>query len=352
MDSFMHWQFGRSLGSDLLRDKREIRVYLDAFFGVRPRFHSWFSKLGIHLASRPSCKAISIIEQWNLERCDKAQKLIAHGRQLTEDEPAIFAQAYKSLNGLRKEEIDPAPRDQTPPQPYPKRLELAADMFTFNAAALETSGNILTYAFFELSRNAEIQEMLRGELRGTFSPVPSADGENTELPSPKDVNGLPYLDAILMETLRRYPSIPGPQPRVVPSTCSLGGYDRIPEGTVVHCAAYSLHHTPWVFPDPEVWRPKRWLEASPEELRCMRRWFWAFGSGGRMCIGTHFAVSCESALYFLFRADIIMKAMKYVIAAVYSTFRSRIHDHGDMEQSDGYLAGSRGQHLELMFERA
>jgi cytochrome P450 len=39
----------------------------------------------------------------------------------------------------------------------------------------------------------------------------------------------------IMETLRLWPAVPGGQPRVVPKTCSLGGYSDIPAAFWAHC---------------------------------------------------------------------------------------------------------------------
>jgi hypothetical protein len=41
--------------------------------------------------------------------------------------------------------------------------------------------------------------------------------------------------------------------------------------------------------------------------------------------------------------------MKYLVAAVYAHFTTSIHDHGDMELLDSYLAGPKGHRLELKF---
>lgn len=45
----------------------------------------------------------------------------------------------------------------------------------------------------------------------------------------------------------------------------------------------------------------------------------------------------------------ISSAVKYLFGAVYTNFTTTIHDHGDMEASDGYLAGPKGHRLELKF---
>jgi hypothetical protein len=54
-----------------------------------------------------------------------------------------------------------------------------------------------------------------------------------------------------------------------------------------------MHLNEKVFSDAGSFLPERWLSDGKEEsvnrIKEMNRWFWAFGSGGRMCIGNHFA---------------------------------------------------------------
>lgn len=293
MDSFVTWQFGSTLSSNLIEDEKERRLYLDGFFAAAPytfwqyefpRLNTLFKKIG--LIPKKVDSGFHDIERWNLGKCDKAQKLLSQGEEKLsdEDKPVVMSLALKAMS-------EPSAK----PGQYPQRLEIASDMFAHNSAAHETSGNTLAYCFFELSKRPDLQAKLRKELLTLDPPLyypPPAEGEWV-LPSPKNIDKLPLLDAVILETLRLYPSVPGGQPRRVPKPCSLGGYDGVPAGTTVQCYAYSLHRTPEIFPEPEQWKPDRWIESSPEHLNTMRRWFWAFGSGGRMCIGSNFAYFCK-----------------------------------------------------------
>lgn len=295
MDTFVQWQFGRSLGSNLLNDEKERRLYLDGFFAPYP-FHFWqyyfpkiaglLRKFRFYLIPRSVDAKFGAIEKWNLHKCDEAQQLLASGKELDpDDQPVVFEQAIKSMSDVKSNNGD-----------YPQRLQIASDMFAHNSAAFETSGNTETYVFYEMCRNPEWQTRLRSELEPLGLSLVSNLNRTVEvgdIPDPKEIDNLPILHAIVMETLRLWPAVPGGQPRVVPKTCSLGGYDNIPAGTTVQSYAYILHRTPKVFPDPHKWKPQRWLDASPEELSNMRRWFWAFSSGARMCIGSNFAFYCE-----------------------------------------------------------
>ncbi|PWY63982.1 cytochrome P450 [Aspergillus eucalypticola CBS 122712] len=335
LDTFVQWQFGQSLRSNLVEDEKERRFYLDGFLGISkytfwqyefPGLINMLQKIGIHLIPKSVINAFEGVENWNLEKCDQAQQLLASREQLSlDDHPVVFEQALKGMSEVTSK-----------PKAYPRRLPLASEMFSLNSGAFETSGNTSTYLLYELSRHPEWQKKLQEELR-SLSPslkyIPGKVVEIDDMTNPQDIDKLPILHAVLMETLRLWPSVPGGQPRVVPWPCTLGGYHNIPTGTIVQSYASVLHRMPDVFPDPHEWKPDRWLNASPEELAIMRKWFWGFGSGGRMCLGLHFA-------YY---------SIKFLFASIYSNFTTTIHDHGDMEPSDGYLSCPKGHRLELRF---
>jgi hypothetical protein len=78
---------------------------------------------------------------------------------------------------------------------------------------------------------------------------------------------------------------PSPPKSILP----INGY-IIPARTTISTSSYTLHRNESVFPSPEVWKPERWLEASSEQRAGMMKWFWAFGSGTRMCIGSNLAL--------------------------------------------------------------
>ena len=145
-----------------------------------------------------------------------------------------------------------------------------------------------------------------------------------------------------METLRIHTAIPGQQPRVTPPSATLGESEAtltgLPAGLRVQSQAWSLHRNPDVFPDPDSWKPERWVESSEVQLKEMNRWFWAFGSGGRMCVGSNLAVL----------------EMKAIMVAVWGSFRTTIADDSGMVHNGGYLAepiGKDGKFLILDFER-
>lgn len=304
MDTFMAYQFGLALGSNLIQDLQKRKWYLHNFFIRRPylffitetpRLIEILSKVGLRLIPRWVDMATEALESWNLDICDKAEQMLSENSHISAvDYPAVYAQERTALRKAYqgKTQLYTPRKDQT----YPFRYEIASDMYDHNAAAHETSGDTLTYVHYEMARNPVLQKRLREELLTLEPPVtyPAADPHNIQLPDFKAVDGLPLLDAILQETLRLWVAVPGAQPRVTPSpSCSLAGHDNIPANTKVQCYAFALHRNPEIYPEPDQWRPERWLDATPEKLAEMRRWFWAFGSGGRMCIGNNIAIHCK-----------------------------------------------------------
>jgi Cytochrome P450 len=158
-------------------------------------------------------------------------------------------------------------------------LDIASECADHFLAGINTTADTLLFAFWTLSRpeNAQIQQRLIEELQSA---------KFTEwVPPPKALNSAdtPYFDAILLEILRLYAPLPASEPRVHSTDIEIGGY-LVPAGTVVSCQPYTLHRNPDVFPEPETFLPERWLGNNPE----LNRWWWAFSSGGRMCIGEQY----------------------------------------------------------------
>lgn len=85
--------------------------------------------------------------------------------------------------------------------------------------------------------------------------------------------------AVIKEALRLYPGVSYPLERVVPD----GGAELcghfLPAGTVVGMHAWVIHRDESIFgEDAEYFRPERWLDAEPEELKKMERAFLSVSS--------------------------------------------------------------------------
>ncbi|KAA8520263.1 hypothetical protein F0562_014519 [Nyssa sinensis] len=112
-----------------------------------------------------------------------------------------------------------------------------------------------------------------------------------------DIPSLPYLQAVVKETLRLYP--PGPvTTRECRQHCKIQGFD-IPEKTAVAINLYAIMRDPELWDDPDEFRPERFVVSSKEqehldhenEAKGQSFNFVPFGAGRRGCPGTLVAFS-------------------------------------------------------------
>jgi cytochrome P450 len=105
-----------------------------------------------------------------------------------------------------------------------------------------------------------------------------------------EVKSLPYLNAVIRETLRIYPPIGTAFPRVVPAAgMNVCGYD-LPAGSEIGISMWCISRNKAVFgEDAGVFRPERWLE-SEERTRYYDKVDTVFGAGYNTCIGKNLAL--------------------------------------------------------------
>jgi cytochrome P450 len=310
MDFITCYLFGLKNGSNFLQDEVYRRHWFHLYHGRKtytffaqelPQLTRFLKKFYIHLVPIWVDNANTELEAWTQERCDETMAYLEHAAMEDKDpgnEPVVLSAL---LTGIEKER---SKKDESVLKPttltFP-RLSIASEMIDHLAAGHETSGITLTYLSWQLSRNLPLQDRLRAELR-TLSPNMVLPTKNKfgRIPDPKHLDTLPVLHAIMMETLRLHAAIPGNQPRMTPyPSCTLGKFE-IPGGVRIGAQVHSVHRNADIFPEPEKFDHTRWLDTEngyTEEQRKERdKWFWAFSSGGRMCVGSNFAVHGKQLL--------------------------------------------------------
>ncbi|GKT84297.1 pisatin demethylase [Colletotrichum tofieldiae] len=128
-------------------------------------------------------------------------------------------------------------------------------------AGSDTTGITLSAMLWYIYQNNTILVALRKEIDDL-----AARGLVSNPVTWKESQEMPYLQAVIMETLRMHPAVSVPLPRVIPK----GGVELsgvfFPENTVVGCSAWALHYNPNITAAPEVFRPERWLDGSVRDL--------------------------------------------------------------------------------------
>lgn len=153
---------------------------------------------------------------------------------------------------------------------------LLDEAVTMMLAGHETTALALTFAVYLLSSNPSVAARLQAE-------VDEHLGDRTV--TAQDLEHLPYLDAVVRETLRIYPPAYAFARELV-QPIELGGY-TLPVGSHVIISPFGVHRNPGLYTDPQQFRPERWLSGETRELP--RFAYLPFGGGHRVCIGNHFA---------------------------------------------------------------
>ncbi|CAA7408292.1 unnamed protein product [Spirodela intermedia] len=149
-----------------------------------------------------------------------------------------------------------------------------------NVAAIETTLWSMEWAIAELVNHPKVQSKLRRELEGVLR---GAALTEAELPR------LPYLQAVVRETLRLHTPIPLLVPHMNLEEAKLGGYD-IPKESKVVVNAWWLANNPAWWKDPSEFRPERFLEEERETEAAVAGGkvdfrYLPFGVGRRSCPG-------------------------------------------------------------------
>ncbi|KAL6880598.1 hypothetical protein ACP4OV_012163 [Aristida adscensionis] len=146
------------------------------------------------------------------------------------------------------------------------------------AGGTDTSSVTVEWAMSELLRNPEALAKATKEL----DRVVGRDRLVTE----GDIPSLPYLEAIVKETMRLHPVAPLLTPRVCREDTTVPGGYHIPAGTRVFINAWAIGRDPVAWEAPAAFRPDRFTGAGAAvDVKGQDFALLPFGSGRRMCPG-------------------------------------------------------------------
>jgi len=128
----------------------------------------------------------------------------------------------------------------------------ASDVMAFLFAGHDTTGHTLAWTSTELIRNPKVRERLQDELDRVLG--------TKDVPDFEDLSKMPYLDAVVKESMRLWPVISSGSFRTTEEEIQVGEY-TIPKDRTVIIPFYSAFRDNQ-FGDPDVFRPERWLEGT------------------------------------------------------------------------------------------
>jgi len=154
--------------------------------------------------------------------------------------------------------------------------ELRDEVMTIFVGGYETSSNALAFALANIAAFPEHGRKQREEVERLAGRAPTID----------DLAALPYTRALLDETLRQYP----PSWMITREAIAddeITGF-RVRAGAQLLLSSYATHHAPDLWPEPERFRPERFLPGAPEPPRFA---YFPFGGGPRICLGDQYALT-------------------------------------------------------------
>ncbi len=241
--------------------------------------------------------AFKVVEAWDVWW--NASKEVEHSLARVDDFVAgVVSEADAAIKASEADEKTLS--SGHPLTSYPARLlqagftpsETRAQCKDLIFAGSDSTGMNLATILFLLVKDPECHKKVREEV---LASKPSFD----------DLQSLPYLRGVVKEGLRLSMANPSRLPRVVPPGGWMFKETHFPGGTEISCTPYSLHLNPEVFPEPNTFKPERWLEPSEE----MTRDAIPFGLGSRQCIARNLAtVELFCAVARIVEADILRGA--------------------------------------------
>ncbi|KAL8529905.1 hypothetical protein ACS0TY_007102 [Phlomoides rotata] len=161
------------------------------------------------------------------------------------------------------------------------RKSIKALLLDVVAAGSDTSSVALEWVMAELLRHPAVMQKLRKEVRGIIK-------EKQDI-TEEDLTEMPYLKAVIKESLRLHPPAPLLVPRVASKDVKVKDYD-VSAGTMVLVNAWAIGRDPVSWDEAEKFKPERFLN-STIDFKGLDFEFIPFGAGRRGCPGMAFSVA-------------------------------------------------------------
>lgn len=285
VDSATEFLFGESVDT-LMDDKIAPPGFVPTGFEDKQKFANAFNISQNYLSTRAACNTLYfLVNTKKFRECNKlvhdfANYYVDGALNTSEEELDKKSQGgYIFLYELVKHTRDPKVlRDQ---------------LLNILVAGRDTTAGLLSFVFYEISRNPQIWNKLKEEIHENFG---SGDDSRLEEITFESLKKCEYLKAVINEALRLYPSVPQ-NFRIATKDTSLpkgGGPDGqspifIPKGETVGYSVYATHRmVEYYGKDAKEFRPERWFEPNCKKLG------WAyvpFNGGPRICLGQQFALT-------------------------------------------------------------
>ena len=269
-DCASKWHEGEDFRAYNFTQSVSLEVILDTVFGVtdpvvRSRLKALLPELlnlGNGLPMFLKFLRLPVVPSWRRFTAVRKETNDLIG-QLIQDRASADDRGDDILSMLLEAEYDDGSRMD--------ELEVRDQLLSILSAGHETTAIAMAWTLYWLHRHPEKLNRLLGDISEL---APTGD--------PEALTQIPYLDAVVNESLRIHPVLPD-LARKLSQDAELMGC-KLKAGTAVGAVAFLTHRDPEIYENPDEWIPERFLDHkfSPFE-------FYPFGGGNRRCIGAAFA---------------------------------------------------------------
>jgi len=148
-------------------------------------------------------------------------------------------------------------------------------------AATDTVASVTIWAMTALMKNPRVMKKAQEEIQKAYGRKGFIEEE--------EIQTLPYLKAVIKETLRLYPILPILFPRETMKEMEIEGY-TIPNKTLVYVSVWAIHRDPELYENPEEFYPERFV-GSDIDYKGQDFELIPFGSGRRICPGLNMGIA-------------------------------------------------------------
>nr|ABF06546.1 CYP4BD1 [Ips paraconfusus] len=161
------------------------------------------------------------------------------------------------------------------------KAELRDEVNTFMFEGHDTTSSAITFCLLMLATHPRVQDKVMAEQKEIL------EGDlKLAHPTSKELSQMKYLENVIKETLRLYPSVPLFSRKLGEDVEFKG--NLYPKGITLVLTPYATHRDPDIFPEPEKFLPERFEES--EMLKINPFAYTPFSAGSRNCIGQKFAM--------------------------------------------------------------
>ncbi|CAI5520169.1 unnamed protein product [Closterium sp. Naga37s-1] len=242
-----------------------------------------------------------------MRACIAERRALVRQKKRTEEEETTLVDALFEMEGEGEDKMD---KDEI--------LMLAIDMMT---AGTYTTSKTVEWALAELAQHPDMLDTLRTKVDAMYARSASAATKTgadragwSDVMVSLPVVEMPYLQAVLKETLRHHPVAPFLVPHLTTGSVTLSGY-HIPPNTMIQINGWALAHDPTVWINPHEFDPSRLLGPAAPDVTGQNFSLLPFGSGRRGCLGTNLGLDMCARLLANFVLRFDFKLPKDVRAA-------------------------------------